>query len=101
MRSDINRLPSHVILWGGTGQAKVVRPIIEHYGSHVVAVFDDTPDLVPPFADVPLHTGWAGFQKWIRDQDRDDIGFCVAIRNPQGRACLMLHEDLYVAGSQP
>ena len=27
--SHINRFPPHVILWGGTGQAKVVRPIIE------------------------------------------------------------------------
>ncbi len=39
----MNKLPKEIILYGGTGQAKVVRPIIEHYGSKVIAVFDDTP----------------------------------------------------------
>ena len=40
----INRVPPRVILFGGTGQAKVLRPILEHHGGKVVAVFDDTPD---------------------------------------------------------
>ena len=65
---------------------KVVRPNFEHYGSKVVAVFDDTPNLPPPFPDVPLHVGWGGFQEWISAQSqRDEIGFCVAIGNLRGR----------------
>ena len=66
MNDHINRLPLRILLWGGTGQAKVLRPIIEYYGSKVVAVFDDTPNLPPPFPDVPLYVGWGGFQEWIR-----------------------------------
>lgn len=95
----VNKLPPEVILWGGTGQAKVVRPIIEHYGAKVVAVFDDTPGLAAPFDDVPLYTGWAGFQKWLQGRaGAGETGFCVAIGNPHGRVRLSLHERLTAAG---
>jgi sugar O-acyltransferase (sialic acid O-acetyltransferase NeuD family) len=91
-------LPSQVILWGGTGQAKVVRPIVESRGSQVVAVFDDTPNLVPPFADVPLFEGRAGFEKWIADRAAAEIGFCVAIGNPHGRVRLRIADWLIGLG---
>lgn len=98
---EINRLPPKVILYGGTGQAKVVRPIIEHYGGRVVAVFDDTPDLPPPFPDVDLYCGWERFKRWVRSQDRSQIGFCVTIGNPHGRDRLRFHEQLTREGLQP
>jgi sugar O-acyltransferase (sialic acid O-acetyltransferase NeuD family) len=98
INTHINELPPRVILWGGTGQAKVARPIIESCGSKVVAVFDDTPALAPPFPDVELHRGWDQFQRWIAGQDRHRIGFCVAIGNPHGRARLRFHERLSEAG---
>jgi hypothetical protein len=86
MIDHINKLPPKIILWGGTGQAKVVRPIIESYGSKVVAVFDDTPNLPPTFPDVPLYYGLDGFKEWLQSQSRhNEIGFCVAIGNPHGR----------------
>jgi sugar O-acyltransferase (sialic acid O-acetyltransferase NeuD family) len=101
MNEHINRLPPNVILWGGTGQAKVVRPIIEHYGARVVAVFDDTPNLPRPFSDVPLYLGWTGFKAWIRTQTRsEEIGFCVAIGNPHGRVRARLHDRLAAEGLQ-
>ncbi len=99
MNGKINHFPPNVIIWGGTGQAKVVRPIIEHYGSKVVAVFDDTHNLLLPFLDVPLFVGWAGFQQWIQDYpQRAEIGFCVAIGNPHGRVRVSLHERLSAEG---
>lgn len=102
MNDHVNRFPPEIILWGGTGQAKVVRPIIEHYGSKVVAVFDDTPNLSPPFLDVPVYLGWEGFQKWIRDYpNRAEVGFCVTIGNPHGRVRIRLHERLMAVGLQP
>lgn len=99
--NHLNKLPPQVILWGGTGQAKVVRPIIEYYGARVVAVFDDTPNLPPPFPDVDLHCGWEEFQRWIQERDRRDTGFCVAIGNPHGRVRLHFHERLMQEGLQP
>jgi len=90
-----------VILWGGTGQAKVVRPIIEHWGGQVAAVIDDTPGLPAPFADVPLLQGWTGFELWLRAHGAKDTGFCVTIGNPHGRVRLRLHERLVQAGLEP
>lgn len=101
MNSHVNKLPHKVILWGGTGQAKVVRPIIEYNGSSVVAVFDDTPNLPPPFADIDLYCGWSEFQRWIKSRDRSQIGFCIAIGNPHGRVRLRLHKRLMQAGLEP
>ena len=101
MNNHINELPPNVILWGGTGQAKVVRPIIEHCGAKVVAVFDDTPGLAPPFPDMELYHGWEQFRTWIRSRDRRRVGFCVAIGNPHGRVRLRLHEQLAAEQLQP
>ena len=94
----LNKLPARIILWGGTGQAKVVRPIIEHFGAKVAAVFDDTPNLTPPFSDVDLHLGYEGFKTWIRRQQDNEIGFCITIGNPHGRVRLKLHERLRSEG---
>jgi sugar O-acyltransferase (sialic acid O-acetyltransferase NeuD family) len=102
LNEHINHLPAKMIVWGGTGQAKVVRPIIEHYGSRVVAVFDDAPDLPPPFPDVPLYQGWVDFPRWAGNEKRlDDIGFCLAIGNPHGRVRMRFHERLIAEGLQP
>lgn len=91
-----------VILWGGTGQAKVNRPIIEHYGPKIVAVFDDTPGLVSPFSDVAIHVGWEGFLRWADQQaSRREIGFCITIGNPHGRVRLNLHDRLIGEGLSP
>ncbi len=98
MTLPINAYPPDIILWGGTGQAKVVRPIIEHFGSRVIAVFDDTIGIEPPFPDVPLYSGWRAFEQWAIGRDVDRIGFCVAVGNPHGRIRVRLHEKLADAG---
>lgn len=101
-RYSLNKLPARVLLWGGTGQAKAVRPIIEHYGARVVAVFDDTPDLPSPFSDIEIYRGKPAFREWIATQkSREDIGFCVAIGNPHGRVRLNFHEMLSGEGITP
>ncbi len=101
VKSHINRFSPKVILWGGTGQAKVVRPIIEYYGAKVIAVFDDTEDLEPPFPDVELFCGYNEFKQWVATQNRSEVGFCIAIGNPHGRVRLQLHDKLQQEGLQP
>jgi len=100
-KDHVSRLPPEVILYGGTGQAKVVRPIVEHYGSKVVAVFDDTPGLASPFADVPIFQGYAELEKWVAGRDRSRLGFSITIGNPHGRVRIRLHERLEAAGLRP
>lgn len=101
MYSMNSNMPRKVILWGGTGQAKVVRPIIEFYGSKVVAVFDDTPDLKSPFPDISIYLGYEGFKSWIKHQNPEELGFCVTIGNPNGRVRLRIHEKLLKEGLSP
>ena len=102
MNDHINRLPPKIIIWGGTGQAIVIRPIIESHGSKVAAIFDDTPNLSSPFPDVPLYYGLDGFQKWLQMQScRNEIGFCIAIGNPHGRVRMKYHERMIAAGLLP
>ena len=89
------------ILWGGTGQAKVVRPILEEQGIRVVAVVDDTPELPPPFGDVDLFRGESGFHEWRRGNPGPGYGFCVTIGNPHGRIRLRIHDFLSTEGLTP
>lgn len=93
-------IPARLIIWGGTGQAKVMRAVAEDHGARVVMVFDDTTGLPAPFDDVPLSQGSA-FPAWMRTQDPHGLGFCVAIGNPHGRARLRIHEQLLAAGLTP
>jgi len=99
--SHINQYPPEVILYGGTGQAKVVRPIVEHYGARVAAVVDDTPGLPAPFGDVPLLEGWEGLLQWLDGRDCSQIGFSVTIGNPHGRARLRIAGKLKDIGLVP
>ena len=96
-------MPGQVILWGGTGQAKVNRPIITSRGGRVVAVFDDTPGLVPPFNDVPLYRGRREFERWLQGQAAPpvDLGYCVAIGNPHGASRIEISVWLAGFGLKP
>jgi len=100
MESKINQFPPKVIFYGGSGQAKVVRPIVEYYGSNLVAVFDDTPNLKKPFPDVPLYIG-NELKEWVQTQKKSELGFCVCIGNPYGRARIKLHHELEEEGLTP
>jgi len=99
--SVINKFPPKVVLWGGTGQAKVIRPIIEYYGSKVAAVVDDTPGLKSPFEDVEIYQGYDRFKSWLLNQKINELGFCVCIGNPHGRARIRLHNLLVNDGLAP
>ncbi|HKR65359.1 MAG TPA: hypothetical protein VJZ00_16625, partial [Thermoanaerobaculia bacterium] len=92
-------MSERVILWGGTGQAKVIRPILEEQGKRVIAVFDNTEGLTPPFDDVPLVHG-PRFDEWRATQS-GDLGYCVTIGNPHGRARLRIAAQLEAAGLHP
>lgn len=95
----INKLPPYIILYGGTGLAKMLRETVEYYGSNVIAVIDDTPDLPSPFSDIPIYQGWDNFKSYFID--RKNTGFLIAIGNPHGRIRLKLHDKLIVEGLQP
>ena len=94
MGNQLNKLPPKVFLWGAIGQAKLLRPLVEHYGSKMIAVFDDRPELRSPYEDIPIHYGWDFFLNWLNEQERSELGFCIGVGAPRGRFRLELHEKL-------
>lgn len=96
----MNSLLPQIILWGGTGQVKILRPIVERLEAQVVAVFDDTPDLAPPFDDVPLLHG-SEFPAWLEQRLPEEVGFLIAIGNPHGDIRIRLHQELQSKGLTP
>lgn len=94
MIPELNNLPETTIVWGASDQARVDRPIIESFDCRVVALVDDTPDMVSPFPDVPIFHGWEDIRPWLRHQGRSRIGFVVAIGNPYGHVRRRLHKQL-------
>ncbi len=95
------KIPGKIIIWGGTGQSKLSRPIIEFYQSEVIAVFDDTPNLISPFLDIPIYNGWGQFISWLKNKSKNEIGFCIAIGNPHARIRIDLYEKLMGIGLVP
>jgi sugar O-acyltransferase (sialic acid O-acetyltransferase NeuD family) len=75
--------PSEVVLWGATGQARVVRPILDAAGYRVVRIFDNAPGVQSPFSDIPLGGNWYDFTKW-RAANQGDFGFVVCIGGIRG-----------------
>ncbi|MBW2621377.1 MAG: acetyltransferase [Deltaproteobacteria bacterium] len=94
MDERLNRLPEKVFLWGAIGQAKLIRPLVEHFGSELAAVFDDNADVSSPWEDVPIYHGWDNFLGWLEGRDKADLGFCVGIGGPRARVRLELHRRL-------
>ena len=59
-----------IVLYGGTGQAKVVRPIIESYGLSVAVIIDDSEGKISPFTDKEIVHGVHGLKKWMAGMKR-------------------------------
>ncbi len=91
--------PTHAILYGGTGQARVVRPILAAASIEVALIVDDTPGLASPFHDVEIVRGMRGLHEWlVRVGGKTGLGFCVTIGNPHGRARVRIAEQLVALG---
>ena len=46
--------PRHTVLFGGTGQARMVAPILQRRGCSIFAVYDRNRRIASPFPDVPI-----------------------------------------------
>jgi sugar O-acyltransferase (sialic acid O-acetyltransferase NeuD family) len=88
---------NRVIAWGGTGQIKIMRPIIEADGSILLVIFDDTDGLVSPFQDIPLYHGSTFGTLVVQKTDR----YIVCIGNPHSDARMRIGERMRRAGMRP
>lgn len=91
----------NVILWGGTGQAKVVADII---GFHkIAAVFDNNMDVESPISGIPIFYKEAGFQMWhskIKDLN-EEINYVTTIGWNKGKAREEVSRMLTCYGCRP
>jgi len=84
-----------MIFWGATGQAKVLRECMAAQNLTLAALFDANAALRSPFADVPLHVGKRGFERWIKARTEEEpLGFLVAIGGDKGRERVEMQQYL-------
>jgi sugar O-acyltransferase (sialic acid O-acetyltransferase NeuD family) len=81
----ISEIERRIIFWGATGQAKVLRECMECQGWKVVAIFDNNPEVVSPFEDIPIYYGWSGLEWWQENNNTNNISCIVAIGGDRGK----------------
>ncbi|MGH7720074.1 MAG: acetyltransferase [Gemmatimonadaceae bacterium] len=89
------------MFWGATGHAKVLREFVHVAGYRLVALFDNNPEVQPPFGDVPLYYGREGFSRWRTLNPALDMFCLVAIGGAKGGARVELQSFLVASGLCP
>jgi sugar O-acyltransferase (sialic acid O-acetyltransferase NeuD family) len=78
-----------IVLWGATGQAKVLWELFEHTHDHVIAIFENNHQIVQlsPQKQVPIYYGENGFLEWksITHPEQNPIYGLAAIGGGRGR----------------
>jgi sugar O-acyltransferase (sialic acid O-acetyltransferase NeuD family) len=88
-----------VVVWGATGQAKVLREALDPQTHVIVALFDRDRSLESPFESVPLFPGEEGFVRWLAsERDPGSVMAIVAIGGDRGADRLELQMRLASAG---
>jgi UDP-perosamine 4-acetyltransferase len=88
------------LIWGVTGQAKVVRPILEARGHQAALLVDSDPAVSSPFADLPEVIGGAEAERRLADLPGIE-GFIVAIGGRRGADRVRISTDLRRSGLKP
>lgn len=79
------------IVWGATGQAKVVYDILLAEGTKIIHLFDNNTNIKSPLADIPISYGPAGLMSFIdaigsKQLQPEDIDCIAAIGGGNGEA---------------
>lgn len=90
-----------ILIWGGRGHAKVLRPILEANGHRISIVYDRDPAVAPPFPDVRLITAETELDAWMARHDPKNLGFVLAIGGENGEERCRLARKLEQRGLSP
>lgn len=93
--------PRPIVLWGATGQAKVLAEFLPDVGYELKAVFDNNPSVQSPCEQVPIFHGALGFEQWRMSTPSDNIWALVAIGGHLGKDRVCLQEFLQQRGLEP
>jgi UDP-perosamine 4-acetyltransferase len=88
------------LIWGVTGQAKVVRPILEAEGHRAVLLVDGNPEISSPFADLPKVVSATEAERRLAASPEIEA-FIVAIGGHRGEARVRISADLQRSGRTP
>ena len=72
-----------IVLWGATGQARVLAEFLPVAGFGLRALFDNDPAVVPPVPGVPVLHGREGFLRW-REENPGPVSGLAAIGGERG-----------------
>lgn len=77
------------VLWGGTGQAKVLHEALQRQGHNVVAIVDNS-KIASPLVDIPILYGEYNLRKWIENAQITLLYGLVAIGGSRGKDRLII-----------
>jgi len=86
-----------IVLWGATGQARVLAEFLGALGFEIVALVDNDPAATSFLADVPLVHGMTGLRAW-RAGVTTPLAALVAIGGGRGDERLAIQRDLAADG---
>jgi len=80
-----------LVLWGATGQAKVIAEFVGQLGYTIAAVFDQDSNLISPFAGIPIYHDTETFLEWISCQRKSEISGLAALGGWRGKDRICIH----------
>ena len=89
-----------IILWGGTGQAKVIHEALQRQGDHVAAIVDNS-RIDPPLPSIPVLYGESRLRTWLADSSDDVLYGLVAIGGDRGKDRLAISAIMEDMGILP
>jgi sugar O-acyltransferase (sialic acid O-acetyltransferase NeuD family) len=90
-----------IVLWGATGQAKVIHEALEDSGIDVVAIVDNR-ELPSPLPGVPVMSGETGLKAWLaRRKTSEGLLFAIAVGGARGVDRLALFNLMKTLGLHP
>jgi sugar O-acyltransferase (sialic acid O-acetyltransferase NeuD family) len=91
----------NVLIYGGTGQAKVIEPILDQRGFAIRVVIDETPKLKSPYKDIPIVTTLSQYENWLKKTKIKIDSFLVCIGNPHAKERISISQKLIKKGLNP
>ena len=88
------------ILWGGTGQARVINEALQRQDDHVAAIVDNS-QIEPPLPGIPILCGKPGLTAWLADSPDDSFYGLVAIGGDRGKDRLTIATQMEDLGILP
>jgi sugar O-acyltransferase (sialic acid O-acetyltransferase NeuD family) len=88
------------VVWGGTGQARVVQRMLIRAGIATLCICDRDRSVTSPLPDVPIWHTERDFLAWLDTTNRRGLGFVAAIGS-DGAGRLAVHDYLLAQGLEP